>query len=155
LAARIEQGASELLAIVAGLSAEEWGLVCPGDGRTVGVLVHHIASLYQAEIGVITTFASGGTVPGLTMAVIDEMNARHAAEHARPDKTETLAFLRRASAEAAAAIRGLEDSQLDRLGPTTLHWDAPLTVQYLIEQHPIAHPYIHLQAIRALLDARA
>ena len=57
-------------------------------------------------------------------------------------------------AEAAATIRALDDAQLDRVAPTAVHWGAPLSVQYVIEQHPIAHPYIHLESIRAALDAR-
>jgi hypothetical protein len=154
LADRIEQGARDLLAAVEGLSEEAWRTVCPGDGRAVGVLVHHVASAYPAEAGLIATLASGGAVPGLTWAVVDRLNAQHAAAHAGVGQAETLDLLLRASAEAAATIRALDDAQLDRVAPTAVHWGAPLTVQYVIEQHPVAHPYIHLESIRAALEAR-
>src|SRR5207248_8386327 len=50
-----------------------------------------------------------------------------------------------------AFVRGLSDEQLDRVAPTALHWQAPLTVQFFIEHHPIAHPHIHLESIRTAL----
>lgn len=155
LAGRVEQGARDLAAAVVGLSEAEWRTVCPGDGRAVGVLVHHVAAAYPAEVGLIATLASGGSIPGLTRAAVDQLNAQHAAAHAGAGKAETLDLLRRASAEAATAIRALDDAQLDRVATTAVHWDAPLTVQYVIEQHPVAHPYIHLECIHAALGARS
>ncbi len=47
----------------------------------------------------------------------------------------------------------LTDEQLDRVAPTDLHWGAPLTVQFFVEHHPIAHPYIHLESIRTALGS--
>lgn len=155
LAGRIEGGARDLAAAVAGLSEAEWRATCPDDGRSVGVLVHHVASAYAAELGVIATLASGGSLPGLNEAVVDRLNAEHAAAHAGADMAVTLDLLGCASAEVASVIRALDDAQLDRAAATALHWDAPLTVQYLIEQHPVAHPYIHLESIRAALGARS
>jgi hypothetical protein len=53
----------------------------------------------------------------------------------------------------AAVVRGLSDEQLDRAAPADLHWGAPLTVQFFIEHHSIAHPFMHLESIRAALGA--
>ena len=50
LADRIELGAESLANFVEGLSDSEWEMVIPGEERKVGVLVHHVASAYQAEI---------------------------------------------------------------------------------------------------------
>src|SRR5262249_48836425 len=47
LADRIEQGAASLAAFAEGLSEAEWIMpVSPTDGRSIGVIVHHVASVY-------------------------------------------------------------------------------------------------------------
>ena len=53
----------------------------------------------------------------------------------------------------ANAVRALSDQQLDKAAPISLNWDAPLTTQYFIEDHPIGHPFAHLASIRAQLNA--
>ena len=45
LADRIEQGASALASFAEGLSDAEWNTMVPGDGRPVGVMVHHVANM--------------------------------------------------------------------------------------------------------------
>src|SRR5262245_36800368 len=151
LARRIEHGARHLLAAAEGFSDAAWRTPCAGENRTVGVLVHHVASAYPAEVRFITAVAAGQPMSEVTWAMVDQGNARPAALHAECDQAQTLELLRRNSAAAAAAIRALDDTALERTASTPLHWQAPLTVQYLIEQHPIAHPYIHLESIRAAL----
>ncbi len=152
LAARVEQGARELAAYVAGLSETEWRAVCHDDGRTVGVLVHHVASAYLAEIELVRQLASGQPITDVTWEIVDQMNAQHAQTHAATRKEEALELLRRNSAQAAAAIRELSDEQLDRAAPISLNWNAPLTTQYFIEEHPIGHSFRHLANIRAGLE---
>jgi hypothetical protein len=51
-------------------------------------------------------------------------------------------------------IRGLSDEQLDRASPISLNWDAPLTTQFFIEDHPLSHSFRHLSSIRAALVER-
>ena len=58
----------------------------------------------------------------------------------------------RYSTAAADAVRGLSDEALDKASPISLNWDAPLTTQFFIEDHPISHPYLHLNSIRAALN---
>jgi hypothetical protein len=49
LADRLEQGARALMTFATGLTDEEWRIRTPHDGRTVGVIVHHVASVYPIE----------------------------------------------------------------------------------------------------------
>jgi hypothetical protein len=123
----------------------------PGDGRTVGVVIHHVASVYPVEIQLARTVGQGTTISGLAAADIDTMNAAHAQDHANATKEETLALLRRTSAEAAAAIAGLSDEELDRAVSVSLYADAPLTCQFVLEDHAVRHSYHHLARIRAAL----
>src|SRR4051812_31357508 len=73
LAERLEQGARGLAALAADLSIDQWGLRLPGDGRPVGVIVHHVASVYPIEISLAQTLAAGQPIQGVTKAAIDAM----------------------------------------------------------------------------------
>ena len=64
-------------------------------------------------------------------------------------KAEALDLLRRNSAAAAAAIRTLTDDELDAAVPLSLYADAPLTCQFVLEDHAVRHSYHHLARMRA------
>src|ERR1700686_2765897 len=81
LADRIEEGATGLAAFVQGLSESEWRIpVSSTDRRPVGVIVHHVASVYPIEIDLARTIASGKAVTDVTWEAVAEMNAKHAQE---------------------------------------------------------------------------
>lgn len=149
LAERIETGAANLAAFAQGLSDAEWQAVVPGDGRTVGVTVHHVANMYPIEVQLAQTLASGKPIEGVTWAVVAEINAAHAREHAGVSKADALVFLRTNSSAAAEAIRALSDEELDRANNVSLNADAPLTAQFFIEDHALRHSWHHLARIRA------
>src|SRR6185295_9534778 len=107
LADRLDAGARALAAFAATLTDTEWRTPVPHDGRTVGVVVHHVASVYPVEIDLAQILASGKAVTGLTMDDIHAMNAKHAAEFAAVTKGAAIDLLRVNSASASAAIRAL------------------------------------------------
>ena len=80
------------------------------------------------------------------------MNARHAAENETVTKQAALDLLRRNSAAAATAIRALSDEELDGAATVSLNADAPLTCQFMLEDHAVRHSYHHLAKIRAALN---
>jgi hypothetical protein len=149
LADRLEQGARALAAFAATLSEAEWETALVTDHRSVGVVVHHVASVYPIEVQLAQTVASGQPVTGVTMADIHAMNAAHAAEHANVSKAEAIDLLLRNSAAAAEAIRALSDAELDRAMPVSLYEDAPVTCQFVLEDHAVRHSYHHLATIHA------
>jgi hypothetical protein len=154
LAARIEEGAAGLAAFAEGLSETEWRTPVPGsgrDGRSVGVIVHHVASVYTIEIDLARTIASGKAVTGVTWEAVAEMNAKHAREQAGVAKADALELLRRNSRQAAAAVRAFTDDELDRAAPFSLSFDAPVTAQFVIEDHALRHSWHHLARIRTAL----
>jgi hypothetical protein len=151
LADRLEQGASALATFASALTTGEWQARVPKDGRKVGVIVHHVASVYPLEIQLAQTLAGGKPVAGVTPDAVNEMNAGHAKEHDAVTKETALDLLRRNSAAAAAAIRALSDGQLDQAAPVSLNSDAPLTCQFLLEDHAVRHSYHHLARIRGAL----
>jgi hypothetical protein len=152
LAERLEQGGRALAALAGALSEAEWQTPLPGDGRRIGVVVHHVASVYPVEIQLAQTLAAGKPVEGVTTEVVNEMNARHAAENGDVTMPVALALLRRNSAAAAAAIRALSDEELDRAATVSLYSDAPLTCQFVLEDHAVRHSYHHLARIRKALQ---
>jgi hypothetical protein len=152
LAQRIELGAATLAAYAQNLSDAEWATVVPPDGRRVGVIVHHVASVYPIEVHLAAEVGAGRAVTDVTWGVVAEMNARHALDHAAPGKAEALALLKANSQAAADAIRGFSDAQLDSAAPFSLNAGAPLTAQFVIEDHAVRHPWHHLGTIKAVLD---
>ena len=149
LAGRLEQGAEALAAYAEGLTDAEWSMAIPKDGRTVGVIVHHVANMYPLEIQLAQTLASGKPVAGVTWDAVADVNAEHAHEHKAVAKPEALALLRRNSKSAADAVRALSDDQLDAAAPVSLNADAPLTAQFFVEDHALRHSFHHLSRIKA------
>src|SRR3954469_25269548 len=81
LADRLEQGARLLAYFASGLSEAEWAVRVPGDGRRIGTIVHHVATMYPLEIQLAQTLAAGLPVTGVTWEMVHQMNAAHAAEN--------------------------------------------------------------------------
>ena len=154
LADRLERGVSALAEFAAQLTTAEWEARVPKDGRTVGVVVHHVASVLPTEIHLAQILASGKSVTGVTMADIHEANGAHARDNAGVTKEEALRLLTRNSKAAAIVIRNLTDEQLDRAAPVSLYEDAPLTTQFMLEDHAVRHSYHHLAVLRLALGLR-
>ena len=151
LADRIEEGAAGLAAYVEGLSETDWRtpMSTGNDRRPVGVIVHHVASVYPIEIDLARAIASGKAVTDVTWEAVSEMNAKHASDQAATTKAATLELLRRNSREAAAAVRAFTDAELDRAAPFSLAFGAPVTAQFVGEDHALRHSWHHLARIRA------
>src|SRR5438477_11956282 len=81
LAARLEAGANALAAFAAPLAETEWGMRLPKDGRKIGVVVHHVASMYPIEIHLASLLAAGQPVAGVTWDAVAVMNRDHAQEN--------------------------------------------------------------------------
>ena len=152
LADRIEEGAAGLAAFAEGLSEAEWRTPVSGtDARSIGVIVHHVASIYPVEIDVARAIASGKAVTDVTWEAVAELNAKHARENAGATKAAALELLRRNSRETAAAVRTFTDDELDRAAPFSLSFGAPMTAQFVIEDHALRHSWHHLARIRRAL----
>ena len=152
LADRLEEGARALADFASGLTAAEWQVHTPKDGRKVGVIVHHVASMYPLEIQLAQTLAGGKPIEGVKGDVVNDINAGHAKEHDAVTKEAALDLLRRNSTAAAAAIRALTDEELDQAAAVSLNSDAPLTCQFFLEDHPVRHSYHHLAGLRRALQ---
>jgi DinB superfamily len=153
LADRIEEGAAGLAAFAEGLSDAEWRTPMAGgaDRRPVGVIVHHVASVYPIEIDLARAIGSGKAVTDVTWDAVADMNAKHAGDQVQVTKAAALELLRRNSRDAAAAVRAFTDDELDRAAPFSLSFGAPVTAQFVVEDHALRHSWHHLSRIRRAL----
>lgn len=152
LADRIEEGAAGLAAFVQGLSEKEWRTpISERDRRTVGVTVYHVGALYPIEVDLAKTIGSGKAVSDVTWEAVADMNAQHATENSDVTKEAALEILRRNSREAADRVRAFTDEELDRAAPFSLSFGAPVTAQFVLEDHALRHSWHHLARIRKAL----
>jgi len=155
LALRLEKGAIALEAYANALSEADWQTRVPHDGRKIGVIVHHVATMYPLEIDLARTLAAGQPIEGVTAEVVDHMNVVHAKDYDSVTKEQALELLRKNSAAAAAAIRSFTDDDLDSAATVSLNSHAPLTCQFIVEDHAVRHCYHHLAKIRAALRLKS
>lgn len=153
LAARIEEGAAGLAAFAEGLSDAEWKTPTSAtDRRTVGQIVNHVALVYPIEVDLARAVAGGNAVTDVTWPVVADLNAGHSREHADVTKASAIELLRKNSRQAAEAVRAFSDEELDRAAPFSLSFGAPVTAQFVIEDHAVRHSWHHLARIRAALS---
>jgi hypothetical protein len=150
LANRIEEGASGLATYAEGLSSTEWAMPTSAtDRRTVGQIVNHVALVYPIEIDLARAVSGGNAVTDVTWQVVAELNAGHAREHAGVTPAAAIALLRQNARQAAEAVRTFTDDELDRAAPFSLSFGAPVTAQFVLEDHAVRHSWHHLSRIRS------
>ncbi len=91
----------------------DWAVTVPGEGWTVGVVLHHIAEGHAHGRRWLAEMASGEGV-AQSAGDIDRANAVHAVEMARVGPVETVALLEVNGTRLEEALRGLSDEDLDR-----------------------------------------
>jgi hypothetical protein len=150
LAARIEEGAECLADFAEALSEKEWRTPVGTNGRDkrpIGVIVHHVASVYPIEVDLAKAIAGGNAITNVTWDAVAEMNGKNAAA----SKTAALELLRKNSREAAATVRKFTDEELDTAAPFSLSFGAPVTAQFVVEDHALRHSWHHLARIKSAL----
>ena len=151
LADRIEEGAARLADFAGRLTETEWSTPTTEggkQGRPAGLIVHHVASIYPIEITVAQAVDSGKSITDVTWDAVAQINAKHAVENATAARDETIELLLKNSREAANAVRALSDEELDRAAPFSLSFGAPVTAQFVLEDHAVRHSWHHLARLR-------
>ena len=88
----------------------------------------------------------------VTWEVVAKLNADHAREYANVTQAEALQRLRNHSREAADGVRAFSEAELDQAAPFALSYGAPVTAQFVIEDHTVRHSWHHLARIRRALS---
>jgi uncharacterized damage-inducible protein DinB len=152
LAKKFEEASKAVTDVLTRVSDADWKKMTSGEKWSVGVVAHHIATGH-AGIARLVKNVAAGSVPNLTMAALEQMNAQHAKEHAQCTKAETLELHKKNAAAAAAVVRGLSDAELDRSG-SGLVGMPPMSTQQVVETILINHVNEHLGSIRAAVGAK-
>lgn len=147
LADQVEAKAQEAEATLRRLGDADWRKVTAAEKWSVGVTAHHMAVVLEPISSMIETVAAGRPVESFRPGAIDEMNARHALEHADCTRAETVELHRKGVARVAAVIRRLTDDQLAKRG-TVVQDSPPMTVEQLITLGLLAHFDEHYGSIR-------
>ena len=146
LAKKYEAKAAELTATIQQLSDADWKKVTAAEQWPVGVTAHHVAGAHEPISNIVKTVAAGQSIPGFTLPMLHELNAKHAKEFAGCTKAETLALHERGVKAAAAVVRGLDDSQLNNSG-TVFTGAPPMTCLQVIDGALINHIDEHMGSI--------
>jgi hypothetical protein len=145
---------TEFTRLIESLDAEQWRQIGKNhpqrmndedEGRTVGVIAHHVAVNSPWVMERIQATLDGRPLQPVDMRAI---NAQHAGEHAEVTREEVLRLLRQTQAEIAAAIRAIPDDQLDQARETPV---GPMSVAQRIERVLIGHIKAHQGSIEAAI----
>ncbi len=135
-----------------GCTDEQWRQPCADEGRSVGVVAHHVAVVHRDFTRIIERLAAGAThSPTSSMDDVHRSNAEHARDHAAVGRPETLALLRENGAALVRVLDQIGDEQLDRVAG--VFGGHELTVARVVEWVVIGHAAEHLASLRATLAA--
>ena len=151
LAKQFEVKAQEATTVLERLSDADWKKTTSAEKWTVGVVAHHMAGAHEAIAGIVKTVASGQSMPNFTMDMLHDMNAKHAQEHAKATKAETVALHKKSAAAAAAVLRGLGDADFAKSG-TVLSGMPPMSAEQVVGGILMRHIEEHLGSIRGTIS---
>jgi hypothetical protein len=152
LAKQFEAKAAEFTAAIEKLSDADWKKVTTAEKWSVGVTAHHVAGAHEPISNIVKTLSAGQSIPGFTMPMLDEMNAKHAKDFANVTKAETLDIHTKGVVTAAAVVRGIADGDFDKSG-VALTGMPPLSAQQAVEGILVNHINEHLGSIRATVGS--
>ena len=124
----------------------------PKDGRKIGVVVHHVATHVPAgdPAGADACRRQAGGGRDLGRRPRDECRARQGVRRRHAERRRSICF--GATARQPRPRSGLSATRSSIAPPpVSLNADAPLTCQFMLEDHAVRHSYHHLARIRAAL----
>jgi hypothetical protein len=154
LAEQYEAAHDEFTRLVESLEDHQWHLTGKNfpqridnedEGRTVGVIAHHVATNGDWITERIQTMLAGGPLAAVNMR---EINSEHARSHTNVTKDEVLRLLRASRGRIAGAVRAIPDGQLDIQRSTPA---GPMSAAERVEKVLIGHMKQHQGSIEAAL----
>jgi hypothetical protein len=155
LAAAFRAENEALIALVTDMDENDWTADCPQEGRSVGVVVGHIAEGHLIIGEIVRAIAAGRPLPVQAHRTVEQgaaVNARQARRLATRTRDDTLRTLHANTERIARFIERLSDEDL-RHGIVGF---PGLTLADEIERGLIGHLQVHARAVRrALTEGRA
>jgi hypothetical protein len=152
---QFEAAQDEFIRLLESLDDEQWNRVGKNypqrineedEGRSVGVIAHHVAVSGEFILDRIQRMARGETLP--SPGDFGKINAEHASEHASVTKDDVLQVLRESRPRIAEAVRALPEEQLDVSRDTPA---GPMSVAFRLERVLIGHLKMHQGSIEAAI----
>ncbi|HYM95815.1 MAG TPA: DinB family protein [Candidatus Sulfotelmatobacter sp.] len=148
LASEYDAMMERVIALAESCSDEDWGVMCPAEQRTVGVLFDHIAHGNPQVVEWVGEFLGGRPV-AITRESLDASNAAHAREAAARPRERTIEHLKSGSLKTSEMIRHLSDEELHRT--QEFGWAGEREVAW-VTGAAFRHPRGHLESIKAALN---
>lgn len=154
-ALEFEKAHDALITLVSSLTPEQWRKVGRNhpqrlndedEGRTVGVIAHHVADSEKVIIGRIYAMIEGRTLPRVDFKTT---NAAHAVRYAAVTRDEVIKLLRDNRDPIAEAIAAIPDEDLDQMRDTPV---GPMSVAQRLDRVLIGHLKQHDGSIRAAIS---
>jgi uncharacterized damage-inducible protein DinB len=121
---------AEAIAFVTSCSEEQWRSTAPGEGWSVGVVLHHVAEGHAQGVRWLRQMTQGDGVTD-TAEDIDRVNAAHAVRSEDVVPADTAALLRANGDRLEEVLRSLSDEDLDRQAPFGPAGGRPMPVKAL------------------------
>jgi hypothetical protein len=147
LLAQVEEATAVVTAVVEGCSEGDWVTAVAEEGRTVGVVLHHIAYAYPFVVDWACKLTQGEGAPAVSYDDIHAINHQHAEAQADVDPAATLALLKSNAQAAQAQIGQLSDADLQVSAPFALIGGQPISVQQMVQWFLVNHAHNHIAAI--------
>jgi hypothetical protein len=141
---------AEAVEVARSCSAEQWAVTVPGEGWTVGVVLHHIAEGHEHGWQWLNAMRQGDGVTD-TAEGIDRANAEHAVQFEDVGPAETVTLLEANGRRLQDTLRSLSDGELDRTAPFGPARGRAMPVEALAAV-AARHTREHLAHVRAALN---
>ncbi|MFI5284562.1 MAG: DinB family protein [Candidatus Dormibacterales bacterium] len=153
-ASQFESAQDHFIALVASLTPEQWHRVGKNhpqrmneedEGRTVGVIAHHVADAETFIMARITSMLEGKPLEPVDFK---STNAAHAIRHANVTRDEVIQKLKENKSRIARAVAAIPEEQLDLMRDTPV---GPMSIAQRLERVLIGHLTTHQGSIEAAL----
>lgn len=142
----------EIIRVAEACSDEQWQMgVVEEDGRSVGVVFHHIGVAYPFAASWAGKIAKGEALPTMTRDDLDGFNAHHAQEQANNSQADVVAHLRKVTEETAVSLQTLTDEQLDLTASIPMAGGQEFSGEWILKFIAIGHASGHLKAIKSTI----
>jgi hypothetical protein len=136
----------QLIAVVDQLGDEQCRTLRSTEGWPLLVAARHVGEDHLILAEIARAVAQGQPRPPISFAMLDQINARHAAEHADCSKSEAIGLLRANASRAAAIVGEISDDQLDATAPVFAGAPA-MSVRTFLERVFVDHIVDHRASI--------
>ncbi|HYM67933.1 MAG TPA: DinB family protein [Patescibacteria group bacterium] len=154
-ALEFERAQDAFISFVSSLSDEQWRMVGKNhpqrlndedEGRTVGVIAHHVAESERFILDRIYAMLEGRTMPRVDFKT---SNAAHAVKFAAVTQDDVIKLLRENRDPIAEAVAAIPDESLDQMRDTPV---GPMSIAQRLERVLIGHLKQHQGSIQATIS---